>query len=112
MLFRYYYELIVGALAVIAILFLGNLGNTTFVLAVALPIIMRIKKTKIDEREFYVFYKAANLTMGLLLFCMLLINLFENLTINGHLIGANWLSLSVASLFVSHGLSGLIMNRI
>jgi len=104
--------LIVGLIAVLAILFFGKSGNIIFVLFAALPLIIRIRKGKVDERELLVFYKAGNLTMGLMIVCLYLINHFFLTAVNENLIGDHWFSLSVASLLTTHGLSGLIMNRL
>ena len=112
MILRYYFELIVGLIAILAILLFGKFGNAFFILFAALPLIMRIRKGKVDERELLVFYKAGNLTMGLMIVCLYLISYFFHSTINGNLIGDHWFSLSVASLLTAHGLSGLIMNRL
>ncbi len=111
MLLRYYFEMIVGLIAFLAVLFLGKTGNTAFVLFAALPLIMRIRKNKVDERELYVFYKAGNLTMGLMIASLFLINQFSDAVVNGNLIGDYWFPLSVGAFLASHGFSGLIMSR-
>lgn len=110
MLLRYYFELAVGLLVIFAVLFLGAAGNTMFVLFAVLPAIMRKKKSKVDERELYVFYKAGNLTMGLMVLCLFIIHHFFDAVVNGNVVGDNWFPLSIGALLTVHGLSGLVMN--
>lgn len=112
MLLRYYFELITGLIVIAVVIISGKvIGSTAFVLLAFLPLLKRIKKGKVDERELYVFYKAGNLTMGLSVFCLYFINRFGDKTINEQTIGDIWFPLSIGSILVVHGLSGVIMNR-
>lgn len=110
MLFRYYFELIAGLIFISAILILGSKGTVVFVLLAALPLIMRINKTRIDERDLHVFYKAGNLTMGLMILFLILIYYSSDAVINGITVGSNWFQLSVGGFIFVHGLAGLITN--
>lgn len=68
MAFRFWYELAVGVITFIAILIFGEEGITAIVFLALLPIIMRMKKIKADERETFLFYKGTQIVFTSLLF--------------------------------------------
>lgn len=61
MAFRFWYELAVGVITILAILILGEPGIKVIVLLALLPIIMRLKKLNADERETFLFYKGTQI---------------------------------------------------
>ncbi len=114
MVLRYNFELIIGLVIIAVILIfgdIGSVGSAAFILLAFLPLLMKIKNGKVDERELYVFYKAGNYTMGLSVLCLYFINRFSDVAINGHVIGENWFPLSIGSILMVHGLAGLLINR-
>ncbi len=65
---RFYYELIVGVIGLIAVLLFGIPGFAAFALFAGYP---QIKTGKPDEREYQLFYKAGNITaVATLLACI------------------------------------------
>lgn len=68
MVFRFWYELAVGVITFIAILIFCEEGITAIVFLALLPIIMRTKKIKADERETFLFYKGTQIVFTSLLF--------------------------------------------
>ena len=105
---RFFYELVVGIILLIAIFLFGEKGFTAIVLLVAQPF---IGKKKADERESQLFNKVGNYTAGTTLFACVLIYYFSDLTVNGQLIGQYWLGLVAAGFLMAHGASGLIIFR-
>ncbi|MBN2601248.1 MAG: hypothetical protein JXR87_04590 [Candidatus Marinimicrobia bacterium] len=110
MIFRFWFESIVGMFCIICILVFGQAGATSFALFALLPIILRIRKiTKPDERESQLFYKAGNLSLALAIIAIVLISYFSSVIVNGHIIGDNWMFLSITSILMFHGVAGLIV---
>lgn len=58
MAFRFWYELGFGVIALISIIIFGPKGMVAIVPIAFLPIIMRVKKIKADEREKQLFFKS------------------------------------------------------
>ena len=109
---RFIFEAVVGAVCLLAILFFGSKGIAALALFAFLPIIMRIKKTIPDEREKQIFYKVGNLTFGLTVIALYIIYQLSDYTINGNHIEDYWYFLSITSIILIHGISGLIIFRI
>lgn len=103
---RFIFETAVGIIAVAAVLFFGQKGMAALALFALLPL---FSKKKFDEREYYLFYKTGNLTVGILIPLLVLINYFSDVTINNIAVGANWLSLSISLFMIAHGISGLVI---
>jgi len=72
MAFRFWYELVVGIITLLAILLFGVAGIKAFVLLAFLPIIMRIKKLKADERETFLFYKGTQIIFTTIIFIIVI----------------------------------------
>jgi len=111
MLLRYYFETFVGLLCFALILVLGSKGMASLALFALLPIIMRLRKTKVDERELHLFYKAGNITMGGNILFLFLIYRFSDTVINGNIIGNNWFALAVTATLFVHGAVGLFLYK-
>lgn len=110
MIFRFWFESIIGFICLVCILLFGAKGASILVIFALLPILMRIKKTKKpDERELQLFYKIGNLTMGLTIIAIIIIHYLQDTEVNGHLIGGNWMTLAITSILIAHGLAGLII---
>ncbi|MDT3694896.1 MAG: hypothetical protein ROY99_00805 [Ignavibacterium sp.] len=58
MIFRFWYEFVFGIITLLSVLIFGPKGFAAIVPMALLPIIMRIKKIKPDERDNYLFYKS------------------------------------------------------
>lgn len=112
MMFRFWFESIIGVICLVCILVFGAKGTASLALIALCPIIMRIKKIKYpDEREIHLFYKSGNLTMGLTIIAIIIIYYFQDTIVNGHLIAENWMFLAITSIFFAHGLAGLIIFK-
>ena len=105
---RFAYELMVGIVLLVAILLFGEKGMVVLVLLAVQPF---IGKKKADERESQLFNKVGNYTAGITLLACVMINYFSDLTVNGQLIGKNWLMLVVAAFLIAHGASGIIVFK-
>lgn len=113
MLFRFYFQFIVGLVSIVSILYFGELGVKTLAIFALLPIVLRIKGyQKPDERELLIFYKIGNFTMIGTIVVLLLIHHFFDTTVNQNIIGDNWLWLSTASIIFIQGVVGLVIFRI
>ena len=111
-MFRFWFESIFGFICFVSIILFGAKGASIIVLLPLCPLIMRIKKIKYpDERELHLFYKTGNLTLGLSIITIIIIQHFQDTLVNGHLISDNWMTLVVSSLFLAHGLAGLIIFK-
>lgn len=106
---RFLFESIIGAICLLAVLFFGTVGFIAFALLALLPMVARNYQP--DERELQLFYKTGNLTMGLSMVGIYLVYLFSGISINGHLIGNNWMPLCITTLILIHGISGLVLFR-
>lgn len=82
MAFRFWYELGAGILAFVAILILGERGIAVLAILGFLPIIMRIKKLKPDERETQLFYKGTQFIFSALIFLIVASFVFTNIKIS------------------------------
>ena len=110
MIFRFWFESVIGFVCLLCIILFGAKGASSLAIFVMLPIIMRIKKTeKPDERELQLFSKTGNLTMGLTIIAIVIIRYFQDTMVNGQLIGSNWITLAIASIMLAHGLAGIII---
>jgi hypothetical protein len=105
---RFAYELFVGIILVIAIIFFGGKGFAVFALLALQPF---IGKKKTDERERQLFYRVGNYTAGATLLAATAIYYFSDVLVNGIPFGKYWLGLVVAAFLVSHGVSGLIIFK-
>lgn len=111
MLLRYYLEIVTGVLVLAVVLIFGKIGNVVFVFFAFMPLLIKVKKRKVDERELFVFYKAGNITMGLSVIALYFIHRFFDVTINGQTIGDNWFPLSIGVILLIHGLAGVVISQ-
>ncbi|MGE5429911.1 MAG: hypothetical protein ACM3QX_02490 [Syntrophomonadaceae bacterium] len=111
MLFRYFYEAVVGAICVTLVLLFGMKGLASLALLAFLPLYLRSRNFRPDERELSLFYKAGNLTLGIIIISVLLIFKFSQTSIHGHALGESWAGLLTALIVLFHGLAGIIMNK-
>ncbi len=72
MVFRFWYELGFGVIALISILIFGPKGMVAIVPIAFLPIIMRVKKIKADERETQLFFKGTQYIVNSIVIIILL----------------------------------------
>lgn len=112
MTFRYFYEAVVGAVCITLILLLGIKGLAGLALLAFLPAFLRARHFRPDERDLSLFYKAGNLTLGIMLLSVFLIYKFSSAGIHGHTLGENWIGLIAALAVFFHGLAGLIMHKL
>mgnify|MGYP001577570574 CR=1 FL=1 len=111
MKFRYYFEAIVGTFCFILILLFGAVGGASLSLLAFLPVIIWKIRVRPDERELQLFYKTGNLTYGLQFVALTIIYFITDKTVNGHLILDSWLTLSISSIIMVHGIAGLIFLK-
>ncbi len=105
---RFFFDLSIGILGLIAVIIFGNAGLSVLALFVFYPL---FKKKKPDERELQLFYKTGNITAALTLAAAVVIWYLSGKTVNGHLIGDNWLPLIAFSFLLVHGISGIIIFK-
>lgn len=106
MAFRFWYEFIFGLIALISVIIFGPRGIVAIVPIAFLPIIMRAKKMKSDERENYLFYKSTQYIINALVFLILVgiivfrVQLNDIANIDGRLLGiiASFFLIMVSSL--------------
>jgi hypothetical protein len=108
---RFYFEAVVGMFCFILILSFGAAGGASLAFFAILPVIIWKNKVKPDERELQLFYKTGNLTYGLQFVALTMIYLIEDKSINGNLILNSWLTLSISSMIMVHGIAGLIFLK-
>ncbi len=72
MLFRYWCEFIIGLLTLLAVLIFGSKGFAVIALLAFLPIIMRMKKIKADEREKQLFFKSTQFIINIIVLLILI----------------------------------------
>ncbi|HBC73869.1 MAG TPA: hypothetical protein DC017_03205 [Candidatus Wallbacteria bacterium] len=101
-------EFAVGIITFAAMMLFGPRGAAVIALLTFMPFIMRNQKA--DEREYYLFYKTGNYTMGLFIVALTAIHQAQLYT-GSDMIQKNWLSLSVAALLFIHGLTGIIIFK-
>ena len=82
MAFRLWYELGVGIITFIVILVIGEKGIIALVILAFLPIIMRVRKYKSDERETQLFYKGTQFIFSGLIFLIVASFVFTDLKIS------------------------------
>lgn len=112
MIFRFYFQAVISLICILGILIWGDKGYALLVLFVLLPVIMRMKKTpKPDERELQLFYKACNITFGGTILAIVLIENISDVIINGNKIGNYWGILTIMSIVVIQGITGLIIYK-
>ncbi|MFA5806046.1 MAG: hypothetical protein WC879_15520 [Melioribacteraceae bacterium] len=111
MKFRYYFETVVGTSCFILILLFGAVGGVSLSLLAFLPVIIWKLRVMPDERELQLFYKTGNLAGGLQFIILTIIYLIADKTVNGHLILDSWLTLSISSIIMVHGIAGLIFLK-
>ncbi len=105
---QFWCELFVGIIALAAMLMFGPRGAVAIALLTFMPLVLRNQKA--DEREYYLFYKTGNYTMGLFIVALTFINQLQFYT-GSVMIEKNWLSLSVAALLLIHGFTGIIVFK-
>jgi len=105
---RFANELIIGVIALIAIILFGVKGSAALALIAGSLLIPR---HKIDERESQLFNKVGNYTAGASVVACVIIFHFSDVILNGQLISKNWLYFVMASLLIAHGASGLVIFR-
>jgi hypothetical protein len=108
---RYYFEAIVGMFCFILILFFGTVGGASLAFLAFLPVIIWRYKVKPDERELQLFYKSGNLAYGLQFVVLTTIYFIADKTVNGNLILDSWLTLSMSSIIMVHGIAGLFFLK-
>lgn len=111
MKFRYYFEAIVGTFCFILILLFGAVGGVSLSLLAFLPVIIWKLGIISDERELQLFYKTGNLSWGLQFIILTIIYFIADKTVNGHIILDSWLTLSISSIIMVHGIAGLIFLK-
>ena len=109
---RYLIETVVGGIALLGILLLGDAGTAFLALLAITPFYMRWRKVKPDELELQLFYKTGNFTMAATFLALILIDRFFNHSVNGHLISENWMPLTISAIIFLHGLIGLTIWKI
>lgn len=112
MIFRYFYEAVVGAVCITLILLIGTKGIASLALLAFLPLFIRVRRVKPDERDLSLFYKTGNLTLGIMLLSIFLIYRFSTAGIHGHTLGENWIGLIAALAVFFHGMAGLVINKL
>lgn len=110
MLLRFGYEAFCGITALISILILGKSGAAGFAMLGILPIILRAKKIRFDERELQIFYKAGNYSAGIVITVLAAGYILKNSSVNLH-IPENWILLLLSFIIFVHGLFGLIILK-
>jgi cytochrome c biogenesis protein CcdA len=108
MIFRFSFELATGIITILALIIFGKQGQAAFALLALLPVILRIKKYKPDERELALFYKAGNFSL------LLIMASFFGLGFAGisDFFYNNWMFIAASALLIAHGIAGIIIFRI
>ncbi|MCB9249549.1 MAG: hypothetical protein H6613_13870 [Ignavibacteriales bacterium] len=105
MVYRFYFQLIVGLAVILAILFFGNEGVISILLFVLLPFLKLFTGYKVrDERELQMFYKIGNYTLLIVIAAVVIVNKFSSTELNNNLIGDFWAPLTIASIFFGQGI--------
>jgi hypothetical protein len=105
---RFYFEIIVGIICLVAVIIAGKAGFAVFALFALYPL---VAKKKADEREYQLFYKTGNVTLSICFLICVAIYLFQDVNINAGSIGELWLFLLCASYLIVHGIIGLVLFR-
>lgn len=109
---RFVFEVTVGLVGMISVLLFGMPGMATLALFAFFPLVVRKSMGRgPDERELQLFYRTGNITFGLIFIALPVIYFASNISINGNLIGDSWYALSIASIFLLHGITGLLIFR-
>lgn len=111
MYFRYLFGILVGVVTIIAIILFGVKGITAFALFAFRPIIMRWKKMHADERELSFFYKANTITLGVIIFLIILINFMMGQNAKD-LFTSYWLTIFAAAVVAIQGIVGLTLLKL
>ena len=72
MAFRFWYEFVFGVITLISIIIFGPRGMVAIVPIALLPIIMRVKHIKADEREKQLFFKGTQYVVNVIVVLILL----------------------------------------
>lgn len=72
MAFRFWYEFTIGVITLISVLIFGQKGIVAIVPLALLPIIMRVRKIKADEREKYLFFKGTQYIVNAVVFLIII----------------------------------------
>ncbi len=102
----YTLNLVVGLLAIILSLVLGEAGYVAIAVA-AFGIFLR--KRKLDEREYQLFYKAGDYTLVGIILSMVAVYMLRDYKINNIKIDEVWFQLFIGSFYFFNGLTGLMM---
>jgi hypothetical protein len=100
MLFRFWYEFIFGIITLISVLIFGEKGMVAFVPIAFVPLIMKIKKIKPDEREKQFYYQSTEFLFTAFIFLIIIctivfgFKIFDVSQINDKLLGI------IAGLFI------------
>lgn len=108
MMRQFWCELTIGALGLAAMIAYGPRGMAVMALLALMPLVVRGQKA--DEREYYLFYKTGNYSMGLFIIAITIIHQIQLYT-GSAMIEKNWLSLCAASLMIIHGLTGILIFK-
>lgn len=101
-------ELAVGIITFAAMMIFGPRGAAAIALMTFMPFVLWNQKA--DEREYYLFYKTGNYTMGLFIVALTAIHQAQFYT-GSDMIQKNWLTLSVVAMLFIHGLTGIIVFK-
>jgi hypothetical protein len=106
---RFYYELLVGIVTLLATYLMGVLGFLGFILMIPHPFIFR--RNKPDERELLLMHYTATLTLSLMLMVLIVLYYMSEWSFGGLNIGKNWLQFAVLSFLITHGAAGVFIFR-
>lgn len=111
MYFRYLFGIFVGAVTVLAVILFGAKGIPAFALLALRPLIVRWKKIHADERELSLFYKTNSITLGVLIFMIILIYFTMGQNAKD-IFKPYWLTIFAASTVAIQGIVGLILLKL
>ena len=111
MYFRYLFGIFVGATTILAIILFGAKGITALALLALRPLIMRWKKMHTDERELSLFYKTNSITLGVIIFLIILMYFTVGQNAKD-LFTPYWLTIFAAFTVAVQGIVGLILLRL
>ena len=96
----------IGIIGLIVVSFYGLAGLSIIALISILPF---IRKKKLSEAQKHVFFRAGNYTLMILIFILILIFYFSDISINNIIVGENWFPLICLSIISIHGITGLLL---
>jgi hypothetical protein len=111
MYFRYFYGAFVGTISILAILLWGEKGIVVLALLALRPLVMRWKKMEPDERELSLFHKTNTITMGIIIFLLILLYFVVEQNLKDIKI-PYWLTFFAASAVAIQGIVGFILLKI